>query len=171
MRTQLKIGFRLIELVGKITNKNEQAKAKINQIRNQLDLISRKVAKIPKAKRKRVIRLMGSDVIMTPGENSFQNEFIRLAGGIPPSFGKSGAIVPVTMEEWVQFNPQLIYYCDNESEIIQKVFRNARMEGRGSSQNGNYVHFPCDLTCRASVRMGDFVGMARWSDLCGRVCQ
>ena len=87
-------GFKMIELVGKIANKNEEAAAKIGQIRKQLDLVSRKVAKIPEAKRKRVMRLMGSDVIMTPGDGSFQNELIRCAGGIPPSFGKPGASCP-----------------------------------------------------------------------------
>ncbi|MGO9565921.1 MAG: ABC transporter substrate-binding protein, partial [Desulfomonilaceae bacterium] len=66
-------GFKMIELVGKITDKNEEASAKIGHIRKQLDLVAHKVAKIPEAKRKRVMRLMGSDVIMTPGDGSFQN--------------------------------------------------------------------------------------------------
>ncbi|MGO9571152.1 MAG: ABC transporter substrate-binding protein, partial [Desulfomonilaceae bacterium] len=66
-------GFKMIELVGRITNKKEEAAVKISQIRKQLDLVAHKVAKIPEAKRKRVMRLMGSDVIMTPGDGSFQN--------------------------------------------------------------------------------------------------
>ncbi len=150
-------GFKMIELVGKITNKEEEAAAKISQIRKQLDLVSRKVAKIPEAKRKRVMRLMGSDVIMTPGEGSFQNEFIRCAGGIAPSFGKAGAIVPVTEDEWVKFNPQVIYYCGNEWRLSKKFFDKPGWKEVEAVRNSSYVHFPCDLTCRASVHMGDFV--------------
>jgi iron complex transport system substrate-binding protein len=150
-------GFKMIELVGKITNKEEEAAAKIGQIRKQLDLVSRKVAKIPEAKRKRVMRLMGSDVIMTPGEGSFQNELIRCAGGIAPSFGKPGAVVPVTREEWVEFNPQVIYYCGNEWRLSKKFFDKPGWKEVEAVRNSNYVHFPCDLTCRASVNMGDFV--------------
>lgn len=150
-------GFKMIELVGKIANKEEEAAAKIGQIRKQLDFISRKVAKIPEAKRKRVMRLMGSDLIMTPGDGSFQNDFIRCAGGIPPSFGKPGAVVRVTEEEWVRFNPQLIYYCGNEWSLSKKFFNKPGWKDVEAVRNNNYAHFPCDLTCRASVNMGDFV--------------
>ncbi|MGO9120322.1 MAG: adenosylcobinamide amidohydrolase [Desulfomonilaceae bacterium] len=150
-------GFKMIELVGKITNKEEEAAAKIGQIRKQLDLVSRKVAKIPEANRKRVMRLMGSDVIMTPGEGSFQNELIRCAGGIAPSFGKPGAVVPVTREEWVEFNPQVIYYCGNEWRLSKKFFDKPGWKDVDAVRNRNYADFPCDLTCRASINMGDFV--------------
>jgi ABC-type Fe3+-hydroxamate transport system substrate-binding protein/adenosylcobinamide amidohydrolase len=150
-------GFRMIELVGKITNKDEEAATKIGRIREQLDLVSRKVAKIPEAKRKRVMRLMGSDVIMTPGDGSFQNDLIRCAGGIPPSLGKAGAVVPVTQEEWMNFNPQVIYYCGNEWKLSKKFFDKPGWKDVEAVRNGNYAHFPCDLTCRASVNMGEFV--------------
>ena len=150
-------GFKMIELVGKITNKEEEAATKIGQIRKQLDLVARKVATIPEAKRKRVMRLMGSDTIMTPGEGSFQNELIRCAGGIAPSFGKRGAVVSVEREEWVKFNPQLIYYCGNEWSLSKKFFDKPGWKEVEAVRNGNFAHFPCDLTCRASVNMGDFV--------------
>lgn len=150
-------GFKMIKLVGTIANKEEEAAAKVDQIRRQLDLVSRKVAKIPEAKRKRVIRLMGSDVILTPGEGSFQNELIRCAGGLPPSFGKPGAAVAVTPEEWMKFNPQLIYYCGNEWELSKKFFDKPGWRDVEAVKNSNYAHFPCELTCRASTKMGDFV--------------
>ena len=150
-------GLRMIELIGKITDRNEQAAAKISHIREQFDLVSRKVAKIPATDRKRVMRLMGSDMVMTPGDGSFQNEFIRAASGIPPSFGKSGPVVPVTEEEWLKFNPQVIYYCGNEWKLSKKFFDKPGWKDVEAVRNGNYAHFPCDLTCRASVHMGDFV--------------
>ncbi|AFM26015.1 adenosylcobinamide amidohydrolase [Desulfomonile tiedjei] len=150
-------GFKTIELVGKVSGKTEEATAKIGKIRKQLDLVSRKVSRIPENKRKRVMRLMGSDGIMTPGDGSFQNEFIQLAGGIPPSFGKSGAVVRVTEEEWKKFNPQFIYYCGIEGRLFQKLFDKPGWKDVEAVKNSNYAHFPCDLTCRASVHMGDFV--------------
>jgi ABC-type Fe3+-hydroxamate transport system substrate-binding protein/adenosylcobinamide amidohydrolase len=150
-------GFEIIELLGKITGRNEEAAAKVCDIRTQLDLVSSKVAKIPEARRKRVMRLMGSDAIMTPGDGSFQNEFIRCAGGIPPSFGKSGAVVPVTKEEWMGFNPQLIFYCGPEWKLSKRYFDKPGWKDVDAVKNGSYAHFPCDLTCQASVRMGDFV--------------
>ena len=150
-------GFRMIELVGRITDKEEEAAAKIGQMRQQLDLVARKVATIPKANRKRVMRLMGSDTMMTPGEGSFQNELIRCAGGIAPSFGKPGAVVPVTREEWTNFNPQVVYYCGDESRLPKKFFDQPGWKDVDAVRNGNYADFPCDLTCRASINMGNFV--------------
>ncbi len=150
-------GFKMIELIGKISGKTVEATAKIGKIRKQLDLVSRKVSKIPEDKRKRVMRLMGSDSIMTPGDGSFQNEFIRLAGGIPPSFGKSGAVVRITEEEWKKFNPQLIYHCGIEGKLCEKLIDKPGWKDVEAVKNSSYAHFPCDLTCRASVHMGDFV--------------
>lgn len=52
---------------------------------------------------------MGRDKVTTPGDDSFQNEFIRAAGGIPPQLGKKGSVVDVTLDEWKRFNPLLIF--------------------------------------------------------------
>ena len=49
--------------------------------------------------------------MLLPGDDSFQNDFIRRAGGLPPVLGKNGAVVPITLEEWQQFNPQVIFAC------------------------------------------------------------
>ena len=150
-------GFRMIELLGKLTGKAAEARAIIDLNRTQLDVVSRKVAKIPELKRKRVMRLMGTDSIMTPGDGSFQNEFIRAAGGIAPSLGKSGQIVPMTKEEWEHFDPQLIYYCGNGKRVLDKVAHLPGWKDVAAVKSSNYYQFPCDLTCRASVNTGYFV--------------
>ncbi|MBW1870271.1 MAG: ABC transporter substrate-binding protein, partial [Deltaproteobacteria bacterium] len=103
-----------IDLLGKIFNKQEEAGKLKEQIKARFQLIARKTAKIPAAEKKRVIRLMGRDRIMTPGDDSFQTEMIRAAGGIPPELGKKGNIVVITEEEWVKFNPQIIYGCGGD---------------------------------------------------------
>ncbi len=150
-------GFKMLELMGQISGRREEAAAQIACIRSQLDLVSRKVAKIPPEKRKRVMRLMGSDSIMTPGDDSFQNELIRYAGGIPPSLGKSGHVVPVSEKEWVKFDPQVVYYCGHEGTLSKKFFHKPGWKDVEAVSKGNIECFPCSLTCRASVHMGDFV--------------
>ena len=65
--------------------------------------------------------------------------------------------MPVTKEEWVKFNPQVIYYCGNEWSLSKKFFDKPGWKDVEAVRNSNYAHFPCDLTCRASVNMGDFV--------------
>lgn len=149
--------YRTIECIGKIFDRRQEAADVIAGIKNQIEKVGRKVAQIPESKRKRVMRLMGSNHIMTPGDDSFQNEIIRAAGGIAPTLGKNGAVVAMSKEEWQDFNPQLIYYCGKEWELSKKYFHQPGWRDVDAVRHKNYVRFPCQLTCRASVHVGDFI--------------
>lgn len=149
--------YRTIECIGKIFDRRQEAADVIAGIKNQIEKVMRKVAQIPESKRKRVMRLMGSNHVMTPGDDSFQNEIIRAAGGIAPRLGKNGAVVTMSREEWQDFNPQLIYYCGREWELSKKYFDQPGWRDVDAVRQKNYVRFPCQLTCRASVHIGDFV--------------
>ena len=116
-------------------------------------------AKLVKAKAdpKRVIRLMGRDKIMTPGNTSFQNDMIRGAGGIAPDFGKSGSVVEVTLAEWRRFDPQVIYGCYSDRPVADRFFSQPGWKDVAAVKNHQIYYLPCDLTCRASARTGAFV--------------
>ena len=146
-----------ILLLGKIFHKEDEAAGIADDIRNRLQTIALKIARIPHVERKRVIRLMGRESVMTPGDDSFQNEFIRLAGGIPPELNKKGHIVPVSKEEWMRFNPQVIYGCGGDRETAKKFFNRPGWKDVDAVRNGKIFYFPCDLTCRASTKSGYFV--------------
>jgi len=153
--------YRNIDLLGKIFNRQKGASTIIEGIKQDLEVIAKKTARIPPSERKRVIRLMGRDRVMTPGDDSFQNEYIRLAGGIPPKLNKNGNIVPVTKEEWVKFNPQIIYGCGGDRETARKFFNQPDWKDVDAVKTGKIFYFPCDLTCRdariAYSRINDFV--------------
>ena len=146
-----------IILLGRIFDKNKEAEQLVEKIKKDLDIINRKVSKIPEEKRKRVIRLMGRNRIMTPGDDSFQNELIKAAGGIPPVLGKSGHTVSVTKEEWVKFNPQVIYGCGGDREAAKKNFSKPGLKDVEAVKNEKIFYFPCELTCRAASHTGYFV--------------
>lgn len=88
MPTSIKESFDHIRLLAALFDKRAAAEAIIKRQQEQLDIIRRKVAHIAPDKRMRVMRLMGRTSIMTPGDDSFQNEFIRAAGGFRPYLGK-----------------------------------------------------------------------------------
>jgi iron complex transport system substrate-binding protein len=146
-----------IILLGKIFNKEKKAAMLVNEIKRQLRIVSEKINRIPDSKRKRVLRLMGRDPVMTPGDDSFQNEMIRAAGGIPPVLGKKGNIVVITKEEWVTFNPQVIYGCGGDRETAKKFFNRPGWKDVDAVKNRKIYYFPCDLTCRAATHTGYFV--------------
>ena len=146
-----------IRLLGKIFNKEKQAGKLVDEITTQLRIISDKVDKIPLSKRKRVLRLMGSDPVMTPGDDSFQNEMIKAAGGIPPVLTKNGDIVGITKQEWMKFNPQVIYGCGDDRETAKRFFNRPGWKDVDAVKNRQIYYFPCDLTCRAATHTGYFV--------------
>ena len=151
--------YRNIRLLGAVFDKDAAAEEIIEGIRNEVALISRKVEKIPSNRRKRVVRVMGigQDSLMVPGDDSFQNEFIRSAGGTPPQFGKKGEAVYVTLEEWKRFDPEVIYGCGGDRKAIDRFLSQPGWKDVKAVHEGKVFSFPCNLTCRASVHTGDFV--------------
>ena len=153
----MKDAFRHIHLLGTLFDRPVVADQLIAKNRQTLDLIAQKVAAIPQSQRRRVMRLMGSSQIMTPGNDSFQNEMIKAAGGIPPDFGKSGAVVPVTPMEWATFNPQVVYGCGADVEAAKVFLTHDGWNGVEAVKNQKIHTLPCDLTCRAGAHLGAFV--------------
>jgi ABC-type Fe3+-hydroxamate transport system substrate-binding protein/adenosylcobinamide amidohydrolase len=148
---------RNIALLGEIFEKREKAAELIGKIRGELQLVSRKLEKIPAGQRKRVLRLMGRDRVMTPGEDSFQSDFIRAAGGIPPELGKHGEAVEMSLEEWKRFDPQVIYGCGGDRETADKLLTRPGWKDVEAVREGRIYYFPCELTCQPSSSSADFV--------------
>ena len=94
---------------------------------------------------------------MAPGDGSFQNEMIRAAGGIPPQLGRRGAVTPVNVEEWIKFNPQVIYGCGGDRKTAKAFFNRPGWKDVDAVKNGKIFFFPCALTCRAATNTGHFV--------------
>ena len=149
--------YKNILLLGRIFDREEQAKKIVQRINNELELIREKVARITTSRRRRVIRLMGRSRIMTPGDDSFQNEMIRAAGGIPPRLGKKGQIVPITRDEWVRFNSQVIFGCGDDRAAAMRLLDRPGWRDIEAVKRGRIFFFPCNLTCRAATNTGYFV--------------
>jgi len=149
--------YKNILALGKIFHREKAAQKVIDKNKAGLEHIRLKLAKAVTGNKKRVLRLMGRDTVMTPGADSFQNEMIRRAGGIPPDFGEKGSIVPVTRKEWLAFNPEVIYGCGRDRKTAEKFFSLPGWKDVDAVRNGRVYYFPCELTCRASTHTGYFV--------------
>ncbi|MCX5877135.1 MAG: helical backbone metal receptor [Deltaproteobacteria bacterium] len=141
--------------LGTLLGRGKEANALAAGIREELALIRAKVEPIPTGKRQRVMRLMGQTPLMTPGDDSFQNDFIRIAGGIPPHFGKNGEAIVVSPAEIIRFNPQVIYVCGDSA--AEAVLANPALQKVDAVKHKRVFSFPCDFTCRAGINMGGFV--------------
>lgn len=148
--------FAHLMLLGEIFGKEAEAEEVIRKNRKELDIIKRKTDQI--GQKKRVLRLMGRDTVMVPGDDSFQNEVIRLAGGIPPKTGRNGTIITMTLDEWKDFNPQIIYGCGGDKNVLETLLSKPGWRDVDAVKNRRYLDFSCDLTCRASTNTGYFAG-------------
>ncbi|MCK5347810.1 MAG: adenosylcobinamide amidohydrolase [Desulfobacula sp.] len=148
--------YKSMMALGKIFDRKKEAQKIIEKNKSEINHIKQKLGRIDHLKNKRVIRLMGRDTIMTPGSDSFQNEIIRAAGGIPPDFGRKGNIISVTKKEWMKFNPQVIYGCGPDKEAAENFFSKPGWKNVDAIKNKQIYYFPCDLTCRASTHTGYF---------------
>lgn len=148
---------RHISLLGSIFRLEKNA-ARVNEkMRAQLELIAQKVGRIPQNERRRVMRFMGRDTVQSPGDDSFQNDFIRAAGGLPPQLGRNGAMVPISLEEWKRFNPQVVYGCDGDQKAAEDLLNRPGWKDVEAVRQGRIHFFPGELACQASLHTGDFV--------------
>ena len=150
------MGLEHIELLGQIFAREPQARAIVAEQRRQLAVIAAKIKRIAPPKRPRVMRLMGRDKVMAPGDDSFQLDFIRLAGGEAPKLGRDGQVVPVSLEQWQGFNPQALYGCGGDRDLLPLLRGPGWGEVEALRQRRTYF-FPCELTCRIGAHPADFV--------------
>ncbi|MCF8068911.1 MAG: adenosylcobinamide amidohydrolase [Desulfobacterales bacterium] len=153
--TSIADSFNDILLLGKVFDRQIAATSIIKENQQALDLISRKVPGLKD--RKRVIRLMGRNEIMTPGLDSFQNELIKAAGGIPHNINKNGNVISISLEEWLRFNPEIIYGCGDDRDAAELFFNQSGWKDVDAVKNHQIYYFSCDLTCRAATHTGYFV--------------
>jgi len=153
----IKESYSNLKTLGSVFGKPDEARKILEKNLRELEIIKNKTDLIPEKDKKRVLRLIGRDTIMIPGDNSFQKELIELAGGIPVKIGRDGGVLEITKEEWVTFNPQLIYGCGGDTQAAQHLFKREGWKDVDAVRNNNIRYFPCDLTCRASTNIGTFV--------------
>lgn len=154
---RLEDAFDQMALIGRVLDCEDQAAAVIQRNREQLALVKARLKDLPRDRRKRVARVMAGEALSCPGDDSFQNEMIVAAGGIPPHWGQDGFAVPADPAAWQRFDPQVIYGChDNEAAVRELLARPGWREVT-AVRTGAVTMFPCDLTCHASTRVGAFV--------------
>jgi ABC-type Fe3+-hydroxamate transport system substrate-binding protein/adenosylcobinamide amidohydrolase len=150
---------RRTRMLGRLTGRRGQAADLIAGMRGRLVTLAQKVARIPEDERKRVARLMYLDGAMAPGDDSFQVELIRAAGGIPPAWGLDGQVVSPSPEAWRAFDPQVIYACGGDPGLLERMRADPLFRELSAVKDGAVFDFPCALTCRTSVHFATF---AEW---------
>ncbi len=147
-----------VRMFGRLFGCEEKAKTVIQRMLTQLEMVSRRLAREKDLHKVRVARVIGSGTSLScPGDDSFQNEMIRSAGGIAPQWGQSGSWVQMDAKAWKKFNPQVVYGCNANADVVRELLATDDFKTVDAVKNGRIYMFPCELTCRVSTATGDFV--------------
>ena len=115
--------FKSIQEIGKLTNKENNAKRLIENMKISLNEISLKVATIPQERRPKVFVELWGDPLMTAGRNSFLDELITLAGGISISHDVTRPYSLFSPEQVLKRNPDVIILLymspENPSALLE----------------------------------------------------
>ena len=155
--TSLADAYAAINLIGRLLEKDQEAARLVENLQEQLALIRRKVERIPLNERRRVMPMLGMDKVLVSGDDSFQNELIAVAGGIPPVWGKQGVVVIPDKAAVLKFNPQFIYASGGDRQEVMDFFSQPVWAEMAAVKTGDIHFFPAALTSRAATNFGDFV--------------
>ncbi|SFQ09386.1 ABC transporter substrate-binding protein [Caldicoprobacter faecalis] len=114
--------YESIQLIGKLTGKQEKGQEVIREMQNKIDEISGKTKDLPKVK---VFYLLDINGNWTAGKGSFIDELIALAGGENIAADADGEWIQYSTEELVKKNPDIIImgasYADKVKDIKNMV--------------------------------------------------
>ncbi len=125
----------------------------VSHLHARMEIIDRKIRRIPTAMRPKIFRVMQWDPLITVGPGAFQYDAIQRAGGL--NFLGEGAspYARVSHEQAVIWDPDIVFFCEPSLETL--VRRDPRWRNTSAVRTGHIFVFPCGLTCRAGPRLVD----------------
>lgn len=150
----LEDGFANMAMIGALVEREQQAQAIINRNRGQIGLVHERLRQLPPEERKRVAWMVVGKDLYCPGDDSFQNEMIAAAGGIPPRWGKNGGFVLMDLAAWQTFNPQMVYGCDRNMEAVRKTLAQEGWKEVDAVRKKSFTQLPCSIAWQVTPQVG-----------------
>ena len=141
--------YESIEMLGKITNKEEKAQTIVNEMKSKIQEISNKVKDRPKIKVFHLIDINGN---WTAGSGTFIHELINLAGGQNIAEDTEGW-VQYSIEELVSKNPDAIVMPSYAGDVETIKNMEGYKETNAVKNNNIYVVSNDDIISRATNRI------------------
>lgn len=141
--------YESIEILGKITNKEEKAQTIVNEMKSKIQEISNKVKDRPKIKVFPLIDINGN---WTAGSGTFIHELINLAGGQNIAEDTEGW-VQYSIEELVRKNPDAIIMPSYAGDVETIKNMEGYKETNAVKNNNIYVVSNDDIISKPSNRI------------------
>lgn len=145
-----------IEMVGKVTGKQEQASALVNDMKERINAVTSKTADLEE--KPRVLYVTWHDPLWSVGSGTLIHELITKAGG-NNIFQDITGHKTVDIETVIERNPEVIIACTGHGGAKDKPLEWARtvelLEETAARQNNRIYQVNADLVSRASPRIAE----------------
>ncbi|MBT0732238.1 cobalamin-binding protein [Methanoculleus bourgensis] len=146
-----------IELVGRATGQEQQAAACVEKLQERISAVTEKTE--GPAEKPSVAHIVWYDPIWVSGSGTFQDEVIRMAGGVN-AFGSVEGWSIVSLEEFITADPEYIIVnsgtgmTEGENDAIYDYFMTEpRMQGLDAVRNGHVSVIDASIIDRGSPRI------------------
>jgi len=126
-----------IWLVGKATGYEKNAEELVQELKERINTVKKKSARIPEEEKPRVFWLMWYPELWTAGDGTFFDELVRLAGGENIAHDLEGWKI-ISKETVLARDPQIIF-CSRMGEkqsFLQKVLADPQLSQIDAVKNG-----------------------------------
>lgn len=131
--------------LGMALGKEDKADEFIKYYTQKIDFVKNKVKTVDQKNRPKVY-IAGSDMFSTAGKDMFQNSMVELCGGTNVSSSLNGGWVKISLEQLLQWNPDVIVltqYCGVKPE---DVLNNPNLKNLNAVKNKKVYLFPSKIS-------------------------
>ena len=147
-----------ITLVGKLTGQEKEAASLVNEMQKRIKAVTDKTGTLSEAQRPRVFYIIWHDPIWTTGAETFEDELIRMSGGVNIAHDLNG-YVDMSLESLIVANPQVIIagvgMGTGENLPLQFVQTESRLQDIDARQNDRIYSIDMDIVSRPGPRIVD----------------
>jgi iron complex transport system substrate-binding protein len=155
--------FRVIQDIGRLTGRDQQAKEIIKRQREVLARVRAKLSSLSPEKKLKVARVFGADTdVLTVGRKSFLTDVIKLAGGVNVFGNVNNDYFHVTFERLASLDPDVLIVHGEKAEVKQKKADFAKSPDFSklkAVKNGRVLVYSCDYICHPNAAIADTVEM------------
>ena len=155
--TSVDAALEVISGLGELLDATEVARICTQNLCARLNLLDRKVAKIPVEKRFTVCRVLDLEEykLIVAGPLSFQYDVISRAGGLNVTGEYQDAYPKVSWAQFQRWDPAMVFFCGYDRQFIPRLKADLKWQSLTAVKSGRIYQFDCALTCRTGPRIVD----------------
>lgn len=155
--TRIDTALDVILMFGELLTATEAAQICVQNLRDRLNVLDRKVAKIAYEKRFTVCRVLDLEVnkLIVAGPLSFQYDVISRAGGLNVTGQFQQAYPKVSMTQFRHWDPEMVFFCGYDRQFIPRLKADSNWRSLKAADTGRLYQYDCALTCRTGPRIVD----------------